>query len=337
MKPRLILHIGTHKTASTTLQAVMTNAREGLRACGILYPRTDRAPMAKQRKHAFLSSVLHRGGAAVAPLLDSLREEAEAAEAQILLMSEEGLSDPEICPRPEALAELAAAFDITTVCFLRRQDGFAESLWNQRCKNARTDLHIDAFAAELLHGSHLRYGTMLEIWGRVGQVVACSFEVARQEGVVESFSRLSGVPLPPSPKDRNVSPGMRHAALMAVLNRMGMDHDHRQIARILGPDPTRHALGARLRGHILATVAEHNAELAAAWGVSFPEGAPDEAPDPIPPATEVEVQRYLVRLARKGLADRPHQQRRAAKRAERRKHRDAAGRIQPSLNTGDLA
>jgi hypothetical protein len=220
---------------------------------------------------------------------------------------------------------------------LRRQDGFAESLWNQRCKNARTDRHIDAFATELLQGSHLRYGTMLETWGRVGQVVARSFELALQEGVVEAFSRLSGVPLPPSPRDINVSPGMRHAALMAVLNRMGVDHDHRQIGRILGPDSTRHALGARLRGDILAAVAEHNAELAAAWGVTFPEGTPDEPPDPVPPATEAEAQRYLARLARKGLADRPHQQRRAAQRAERRKHRFAAGRIQPSPNTGNLA
>ncbi|MCX7288627.1 MAG: hypothetical protein NTW20_14015 [Rhodobacterales bacterium] len=337
MKPRLILHIGTHKTASTTLQAAMTDARDSLRACGILYPRTDRAPMAKQRKHAFLSSVLHQGGEAVAPLLQSLREEAEQAGAQTLLMSEEGLSDPEICPRPEAFVALAGAFDVTTVCFLRRQDGFAESLWNQRCKNARTDRHIDAFAAELLRGSHLHYGTMLETWGRVGRVVACSFEAARQEGVVEAFSRLSGVPLPPSPKDRNVSPGMRHAALMAVLNRMGVDHDHRQIGRILGHDLTRHALGARLRGDILAAVAEHNARLAAAWGVTFPDDVPDESADPIPPATEAEAQRYLARLARRGLADRPHQKRRAAQRAERRKHRVAAGRIEPSPSTGNLA
>jgi hypothetical protein len=336
VKPRLILHIGTHKTASTTLQAVMTDARDDLRARGILYPRTDRPPLAKRRKHAFLSTVLHEGGDAVSALLQSLREEADEAGAHTLVMSEEGLSDPELCPAPAAQAALAEVFDLTTICFLRRQDRFAESLWNQRCKNARTDLHVDVFTAQLLQGAHLRYCDMLESWADVGRVIACGFEAAQEEGVVETFSRRAGVPLPPSPRDRNVSPGMRHAALMARLNRMGAQHDHRQIERILGADSTRHALGAGLRAQVLSVFADHNAELAEVWGVTFPQGMPDEGTDPIPPATDAEAQRYLNRLERRGLANRPRQQRRATMRAERRQNRVAAGRTEPSATIGTL-
>jgi hypothetical protein len=283
MKPRLTLHIGTHKTATSTLQALMAENRSQLKAEGILYPSTDRPPLRSRRKHAFLGTLLHKGGPEFDAMLADLRAEVAASGCDRVLMSAEGLSGPTLRPDPAALAALAGAFDLTAVCFLRRQDTFAESLWNQRCKTGNEKDDIGAFVNSARMVRHMDYVQQLAPWAEVGNVVAVGFETAKRDGVAEVFSAASGIALPSAPKDRNVSPSMLSAAYMAVLNRLGIGFAWKQVqaavAILHAEDPApmqRRALGRNLRNALLDRLAEANDDLSARYGVMFPDDLPDE-------------------------------------------------------------
>ena len=304
MKLRLILHIGTHKTATSTLQALMVGQRSQLRAEGILYPSTDRLPIRSRRKHAFLARLLHDGGPAFEAMLADLRTEVADSGCDQVLMSGEGLSGPTMRPDPAALAALARAFDLTAVCFLRRQDTFAESLWNQRCKAGNEYDGIEAFVNGARMAKHMDYLAMLAPWAEVGRVVAVGFEAARRDGVAESFATAAGISLPTAPRDRNVSPSMLCAAYMAVLSRLGIGFAWKRVESAvnrLHADDTalmaRRALGRQLRTELLQRVASANDALAARHGVTFPADLPDEPDDPIALPSEAAAQQLARVLA----------------------------------------
>jgi hypothetical protein len=309
MKPRLILHIGTHKTATSTLQALMAGERKQLRSEGILYPRTDQPPQRNRRKHAFFARLLRDGDSAFEAMLADLRSEVAASGCDRVLMSAEGLSGPSQRPNPAALAALAQAFDITTVCFFRRQDSFAESLWNHNCKIGNEESGIEAFVKGPRIARHGDYRWLLEPWEAVGEVRAVGFEAARQGGVAEAFSAASGAPLPPAQRDLNVSPSMLAASYMAVFNRLGIGFDPKRLAPVVATihadDPgalKRRALGRRLRALLLERHAEGNAILAARYGVIFPTDMPDEPDEPIALPSATDARRLARAIAAKRVA-----------------------------------
>lgn len=304
-RPQLILHIGTHKTATSTLQALMAKERKSLHKAGVCYPRTDHPDFLDQHKHIALAEALLHDDAAFHREWARVRIEFDASGAHTLVLSAEGLSGPAKSQDGslDRLRAVTEGFDVLAVCLLRRQDSFVESLWNQRAKNGRTNKHITDFVQLPAVQRHMAYKGMLDRWATVGKVAAIGFEAARETGVVEAFSTATAIPLPPSPKNRNVSPGMRHAALMAALNKAGVSHNHRWIEQMLGADNTRYALGARLRGEILGRFKDDNAALLATYGVRFPDTLPEEGADPIPPAGRQDVECYLDALAEKGGVD----------------------------------
>lgn len=292
-RKRLIVHIGMHKTASSTLQALMARNRAALAARGVCYPRTDRPPFPHHPKHSSLHAALHAGPAQVHAEIDTLLQEVGAGGAHTLVLSAEGLS----ALRPAAVAGMQAfarVFDIEVVCFLRRPDRFAESLWNQRCKNGREDRHIDAFLRRAQIRTLLNYPAMLDVWAGFARVTALGFEDACTAGLVDSFNAATGLALPPAPGRRNVSPGMRAAAIMAGLNRRGVAHDWRRIMAALDGDDTPHALGARLRAEMLAGCAAQMGDLVHRHGVRFPDTLPDEPHHPLPEPTEADLDRFTA-------------------------------------------
>jgi hypothetical protein len=292
---RLIVHIGTHKTATSTLQALMERERAALAARGLCYPRTDRPPYPQHPKHNSLHLALTAGPAAVAAERVILMREFDAARAHTLVLSAEGLSTlpAEAVTGMRAFAE---DFDIEIVCFLRRPDRFLESLWNQRCKNGREPRHIDGFLSRPRIRAQLDYPAMLDSWAGVGRVTALGFETACASGLVQTFNAATGLDLPDDPRRRNVSPGMRCAAVMAGLNARGVSGDWRRIAAMLDGADTPHALGARLRARLLRDLAPGIDELARRYGVHFPDDTPAEPEDVLPQPTAADLDRVTALL-----------------------------------------
>ena len=295
-RQRLILHIGTHKTASSTLQALMAHNRAALAARGVCYPRTDRPPFPQHPKHNSLYAALNGGPAQTRAEIDLLLHEFRASGAHTLVLSAEGLSTLPAAA-VAGLAPLTAGFATEVVCFLRRPDRFVESLWNQRCKTGREQRHIDDFLRRPRVRALLDYPAMLDAWAGVGRVTALGFEATSAAGLVAGFNAATGLALPAEEgRRRNVSPGMRCAAIMAGLQRRGIVADWRTVEAGLEGEDTRHALGARLRAEILEGCAAQAEDLARRYGVRFPDDLPEEPDAPLPRPRAAELDRIAARL-----------------------------------------
>ncbi|MCX7288628.1 MAG: hypothetical protein NTW20_14020, partial [Rhodobacterales bacterium] len=234
-------------------------------------------------------------------MLADLRAEVSASGCDRVLMSGEGLSGPTLRPDPKALASLAEEFDLTAVCFLRRQDTFAESLWNQRCKTGNENGDIGGFVNSARMARHMDYMSLLAPWAEVGRVVAVGFETAQRDGVAETFASAAGVPLPPAPRNRNVSPSTLCAAYMAVLNRLGIGFAWKQVeaavAAVHADDPapmTRRALGREAGRRRCGRKATRRYTR---YGVTFPADMPGE---PISLPTVNEARRPVRAIADHG-------------------------------------
>lgn len=289
-RPRLILHIGTHKTGTSALQSALEARRDALRALGVLYPQTHRPPWPELPKHCSVYQAAAGGDAAMqARERDTLLAEFEASGAHTLLLSEEGLSEPD--ERIVAFfAPWTARFDIEVLCFLRRQDLFVEALFNQFVREAarRESRPILTFARAPATRARLDYHALLSRWsGLPARVQALDFDgpAVRGPGLMAAFEQTLGLP-PMGLADQrtNPSPDMRLALLLNRMNRLRVPYELGpllQAARHLaqsGLAPVRHLLGRDERQRLLAECEAANQRLAADFGVHFSAELPAQEP-----------------------------------------------------------
>lgn len=282
MKDQLTVHIGMHKTGTSTIQAQLVESRSSLRSQGILYAETGRQPFPQHPKHSSLFKSLVLGPAEFQKEFDIVMREYQASGCSTLVLSEEAFSSPYFDKFNFRLfKKFLPHFDIRVVCFLRRQDTFAESLWNQHTKIEKQSKDITGFLEVPKNRLRFDYVGMLDFWANFAEVVAVGFEGAVQKGLEKTFSAASGVPILTSSKLRNVSPGMNCAATMALLNRLDVKFDAPKLIAAFSHDKRKHVLGSALRRKLLDEVADHNKKLYAKYGVSFSDSMPEEGSDPL--------------------------------------------------------
>lgn len=172
-KPRLVLHIGMHKTGSTSLQRFFVRNRILLRALGIHYPKATGADGRRLPKHndIFLavSHEMDHDGAphpTLGPSAARIREVAQHLHpGRVTLLSAEGFSGH----KPgfaKAFAPLAEVADVRVVCFLRRQDDWIKSFYKQMVisREVRETRTFDEFFALPRTRRHLDYAKILRRW-----------------------------------------------------------------------------------------------------------------------------------------------------------------------------
>lgn len=138
---RVVLHIGAHKTGTSSIQATMLHSGHVLSDLGVLYP-----------KCCWLDSAHHRLAFAMkgkadprqsdVPNLDvelaALTEALATSSARVALVSsEEFFTTPK--PAIERLAEALDGHQPEIVAFVRRPDELLESAFNQRLKQVYRD------------------------------------------------------------------------------------------------------------------------------------------------------------------------------------------------------
>jgi hypothetical protein len=129
---RIILHIGTPKTGSTTLQTFLFNHRALLQKNGIIYPYTGLYTQGSSGpRHRKLTNKWH----ADYDRWQRLFEEIETQKANTCIISAEGFFKyPE---RADELRERFAQHDVSIVVYLRRQDRFLASVCAHRKRLGR--------------------------------------------------------------------------------------------------------------------------------------------------------------------------------------------------------
>ncbi|MBN1612711.1 MAG: hypothetical protein JW940_39170 [Polyangiaceae bacterium] len=205
---QLFLHVGTYKTATTTLQAVCAGNRSWLVERGVLYPglRLERSTgtsinhrLFAERVLAGLESKRFRGLPAYwqAEMVPQL----EADPSQRVLISAEGFSRLPLSPDPEredALKGCLSGFDVRVIVYVRRQDHWYEAMHNQEVKAGSETRALSEYVAGGIAAGRADYARQLEFWARLfgeRNLVVRVFEPAQlhQGDIVQDFMPLIGI------------------------------------------------------------------------------------------------------------------------------------------------
>jgi len=277
-KKKLVLHIGTHKTGSTTIQNALENQRDHLARKGIWYARTDREPHIHLAKHCSTYRAVTQSDEAFDKEFAIMERELAKSGCETLLISEEGFSQLSFaeCSR---FARVGERFDITIICLLRRQDYFLEALWNQYCREGTAKEMINDFITQERFLRRAEYARILDFWSTFSTVFTLSFEEVKKRGVVGEFGKLLGVTLKEPDRSSNVSPDMNLAAMLALLNRFECEFCEPIIIKAFREGNIKYALGSKLRAEVLDRFESQNAQLSAQYGITFDEILPDEPED----------------------------------------------------------
>jgi hypothetical protein len=210
---RLILHAGTHKTGTTSIQHVLAHNRDWLRERGLIYP-DGRAVFGEKKHYPFFDALTgtdRHGLRKAAAFLDEARRLASPSEA-IIIASEtayrhiDGYNDwkhftsPDYWPRRQRYlartAEVLSDFDVEVLLFFRARDSFAESLYKEVIKK---NYWRGDFLAFLIHfAPWFDYDRQIGAFQNAfGTVRIKSYEAATRAGLIDSFFSTIGFPAPP--------------------------------------------------------------------------------------------------------------------------------------------
>ncbi|RMF60396.1 MAG: hypothetical protein D6746_06955 [Bacteroidetes bacterium] len=126
----IFLHIGTHKTGTTSLQQFFARTASRLAREGVLYPRTGRTERLPWAHHGLAWSFLGWRGRRGRQQGDALRREIEAWEGDRVLISCEDFSLLS-CDKMRRLGRWLAGHRIEVVCYLRPPKDYVLSLYRQ--------------------------------------------------------------------------------------------------------------------------------------------------------------------------------------------------------------
>lgn len=195
MKKRLILHIGSPKTGTTSIQWLLHQKQDILREHGINFSRTHR----KHISHNRVVPEFREGRAS--EFCDQLAEEIETSDCPLHIVSSELFFRPAAARMmapglaeflPPALREAT-----TVVCYLRRHDLYLEALYKQLVKNGKIVPAPQAFIET--HLRRITYSKSLTHYAAAfGQerMVVRPFERQAFPGgdVTRDFADLAGIP-----------------------------------------------------------------------------------------------------------------------------------------------
>lgn len=197
---KLVIHIGTHKTATTTIQTTLNRNRASLRKSGIWYPSYPEILPDVSNHYAHLD--LAKGLMSesnkftpeqVAQFFEVLHKKATAAgDVDTVLISSEPFyrgqtrtEAPYWERRDEYIRNLRSLLPFDepeVVIVLRRQDDYLESLYNEQVKVSRYSDDIWSFFND--YRSRFEYKQQIEAWSRHFPVV----NVATFEDLVKAAS-----------------------------------------------------------------------------------------------------------------------------------------------------
>lgn len=164
----LILHIGSWKTGTTSIQSFLARNAGRLKKEGILYPQTTRnyslrTDNAHHRLSAMLSAADGRMTRDIADVLRKIDNELKASCCDKLLLSSETFMEVN---RPETLARYLSADEVSIVVNLRNQADFVNAMYyTEVCHLKVIDLPKDYLAA--YDPRKLDYLTELDRWATV--------------------------------------------------------------------------------------------------------------------------------------------------------------------------
>ena len=228
-KPRLLLHVGSHKTGTTTIQDALAGNRPWLEDHGVYYPNPKPYFFAKSDAHHDLAHALAAPGgpdsARVRKFRDHLVEAARHHDRILLsaepffrheIPSEEHGREARLAKRRAYIARMAdffAPFDTEILLVLRRPDSFVESLY----KNAVVSSPYTGGFDHYIRRGYFRldYPTRIELFReRFPTITLRSYESGLKAGIVPAFFDMIGVPAPEIADDAHLRRSLTNKATL---------------------------------------------------------------------------------------------------------------------------
>ena len=168
-KKQLVIHAGLHRTGTTAIQEALSGSRDLLAAKGISYP-FDFAPgdtgQQRRKNHLNLAFALLRGEISPDQVMEWLDKVASGS-WKVILSAEDFCRLEQL----QFLEPLFEAYDTKVVFYLRRQDEWLNSWYNQHLRWPFDDTLARTTPTQFLEYidrfKWLRYFDLLERWERV--------------------------------------------------------------------------------------------------------------------------------------------------------------------------
>jgi hypothetical protein len=193
MKRRLFLHVGAHRTGTTSIQSFMAQNFGMLQQKGVFHPFA--VP-----RHVGLINKIFNGTKTVREICEDINARADSKPHTIHTVV---LSDEDICTRPDlsALGELSEYFEVAVVLMMRRQDLWLESWYHQNIKwqwnEDLAHLPFDAFLTRRDDFFWIHYDRTVQAFESLfgaGRVICLPFETQQMpQGPVMAFCDAIGL------------------------------------------------------------------------------------------------------------------------------------------------
>lgn len=213
---RLILHAGTHKTGTTSVQKVLADNRGWLRERGLHYPDGHAAfGITKVPHHKFAHALVGDDGEALEKARRFIEEDCRTIESDraVMVSAEpvwrhiDGRRDYYCYTLPDywerrarylsRLAQHLTNFDVTVLIVLREVQSFAQSLHAEMINNKRWRGAKDDFLAEF--APWFEYDRQIALFRSFFRDVRTeSYEKAKVVGLVPWFFQQIEFPCPPN-------------------------------------------------------------------------------------------------------------------------------------------
>lgn len=234
----ILLHIGSTKTGTSSLQEHFTDHTRTLAKRGVVYPVAGRNLPGQIAHHNLCYEVQPSRVAAgvykpeVGTWSEAL-DEIDTSEASIGVISSEAFmnAQPRQVPR---VRELLDGRDVTVVAYVRRQDRWLQSAWNQQARFGRCSLDFNEFYSSVRRRHRGEYDVLLAPWAAAfgtNRLAVRNFDTLPSGGIVPDFfaTFLPAVTVAAeSARARNSMAGPKQ--LIAVA------HVLEECRRTLGPD-----------------------------------------------------------------------------------------------------
>ena len=243
MRPRLILHAGTHKTGTTAIQKFAAGHRPALRASGLFYPRLPvQGAEASNDHHSIghaFATVPKKLSAQQAAALFGIWREGGAARGETTFVSTETvwrhvLTDRKVDARSLGaqewmegrrryvgrLADALEGFEVETIVVFRDPVEFVRAVYAENIHAGVRGLS-QSFTARLegLLRSVARYGENARLFaGALGRVRCLEYDALRKGGLIPGFFRELGHAVEDGGDRvvrRSMSPARAHAVNIA--------------------------------------------------------------------------------------------------------------------------
>jgi hypothetical protein len=237
---RLLIHIGTGKTGTSTIQNFLFSNRKQLaKEFSLLYPEQGLS----QLKHfgediyahyPIVSWVHNRETGKLANLARSINK----SNCQTAIISCENFYHQLFAQEIIFLASVLKEFSITIICYVRRQDLYMESAWKQQIKTGAMKMPFSVFLerhtqTKYLNEVHANYYRMLKPWADIFGVDAIKIKVFDKsewirEDLIADFLNTCGLDeqqaLPPliKPSLTNTSLPTELITTVQKVNAMGL-------------------------------------------------------------------------------------------------------------------